>query len=398
MGSNSPPLSRRPFGQTDWHAVSTSTPWTPKGEPAPVGHPSTTVMAVDGQAFYLSDANGDVNQGTPQGLFVGDTRFLDRPCRAAGQPAAARAAGDVTARLLRGHDRAAGAHTAPGQPSPDLLVVRAGGTSTLALLAGDPYYGSADSSPLFVMLLAEACRWGAPLDALVPAADAALGGSSTTATATAMVSSRPAADAGGPGQPGLEGLVGRRALRGRPGGGSAAHSLGGAGLCLLARIGPTRGLGRGWLRRAAGGRRHVGRPSRGRAGGVQRSVLDGGARHVRDGPRRRQGPGRRRDLQRWPLPLDGDRRGGAGGKEVGANLLSRAMWSHLLVLRSLLGLGRWPLSRRLVGAGRTALPEASVAAHLGGIHLAGHRIGVTVAPDAVTVRGLPSSWTIDGAI
>ena len=63
----------------------------------------------------------------------------------------------------------------PGRILHELRFTRA---STLALLAGDPYYGSADSSPLFVMVLAEACRWGAPLDAvraLVPAADAALG-------------------------------------------------------------------------------------------------------------------------------------------------------------------------------------------------------------------------------
>jgi glycogen debranching enzyme len=63
------------------------------------------------------------------------------------------------------------------QPGRILHELRFNRAARLELLAGDPYYGSADSSPLFVMLLAEAMRWGAPRDAvqaLVPAADAAL--------------------------------------------------------------------------------------------------------------------------------------------------------------------------------------------------------------------------------
>ena len=55
-----------------------STPWTPAGEPAPIGHASSNVMVVDGQAFLLSDGKGDVAPGTTHGFFVGDTRFLDR--------------------------------------------------------------------------------------------------------------------------------------------------------------------------------------------------------------------------------------------------------------------------------------------------------------------------------
>ena len=45
------------------------------------------------------------------------------------------------------------------------------------MLGGTIYYGSVDSTPLFVMLLAECWRWGADEDfvrSLLPAADAAL--------------------------------------------------------------------------------------------------------------------------------------------------------------------------------------------------------------------------------
>lgn len=51
------------------------------------------------------------------------------------------------------------------------------GPEGAALLGGDHYYGTADATPLFVMLLAEAWRWGADeaaVRALLPAADAAL--------------------------------------------------------------------------------------------------------------------------------------------------------------------------------------------------------------------------------
>jgi glycogen debranching enzyme len=51
------------------------------------------------------------------------------------------------------------------------------GPDSAALLGGSHYYGTADATPLFVMLLAEAWRWGADEDtvrSLLPAADAAL--------------------------------------------------------------------------------------------------------------------------------------------------------------------------------------------------------------------------------
>jgi glycogen debranching enzyme len=51
------------------------------------------------------------------------------------------------------------------------------GPDSAALLGGSHYYGTADATPLFVMLLAECWRWGTAPDAvraLLPAADAAL--------------------------------------------------------------------------------------------------------------------------------------------------------------------------------------------------------------------------------
>jgi len=51
------------------------------------------------------------------------------------------------------------------------------GPDSAAALGGNRYYGTVDATPLFVMLLAEAWRWGAGEDvvrALLPAADAAL--------------------------------------------------------------------------------------------------------------------------------------------------------------------------------------------------------------------------------
>jgi glycogen debranching enzyme len=62
------------------------------------------------------------------------------------------------------------------EPGRILHEQRRGPDSDLAL-GGQRYYGSVDATPIFVMLLAEAARWGADLDtirALLPHADAAL--------------------------------------------------------------------------------------------------------------------------------------------------------------------------------------------------------------------------------
>ncbi|MGV8979519.1 MAG: glycogen debranching N-terminal domain-containing protein [Cellulomonas sp.] len=63
------------------------------------------------------------------------------------------------------------------EPGRILHEVRAGMDPTLALGGGSVYYGSIDSTPLFVMLVDEAARWGVPMTeitALMPAVDAAL--------------------------------------------------------------------------------------------------------------------------------------------------------------------------------------------------------------------------------
>ena len=63
------------------------------------------------------------------------------------------------------------------EPGRILHEVRVGMDLTLALGGESIYYGSIDSTPLFVMLVDEAARWGAPLAeiaALMPAVDAAL--------------------------------------------------------------------------------------------------------------------------------------------------------------------------------------------------------------------------------
>ena len=63
------------------------------------------------------------------------------------------------------------------QPGRILHEVRLGGSASLALGDGDIYYGTADATPLFVMLVAELYRWGIPLAdlrPLLPAVDAAL--------------------------------------------------------------------------------------------------------------------------------------------------------------------------------------------------------------------------------
>jgi glycogen debranching enzyme len=64
------------------------------------------------------------------------------------------------------------------EPGRILHEVRFSATASLQLADGDVYYGTADATPLFVMLVHELWRWGTPLDdirPLLPAVDAALG-------------------------------------------------------------------------------------------------------------------------------------------------------------------------------------------------------------------------------
>lgn len=64
------------------------------------------------------------------------------------------------------------------EPGRILHEMRLGANAKLTLGGGSVYYGTVDATPLFVILLAELCRWGLGdqhLDELLPAADRALG-------------------------------------------------------------------------------------------------------------------------------------------------------------------------------------------------------------------------------
>ena len=63
------------------------------------------------------------------------------------------------------------------QPGRILHEIRYGSSSSIDLAAGHVYYGTADATPLFVMLLGECLHWGVPyteLEPLLPHADRAL--------------------------------------------------------------------------------------------------------------------------------------------------------------------------------------------------------------------------------
>ena len=67
--------------------------------------------------------------------------------------------------------------TTEEQPGRILHEVRFAASQSLALSSGQIYYGTADATPLFVMLVGELWRWGVPLDRirpLLPAVEAAL--------------------------------------------------------------------------------------------------------------------------------------------------------------------------------------------------------------------------------
>lgn len=83
---------------------------------------------------------------------------------------------DVLESLARYQGRTADERTGE-QPGRILHELRTGGTGVFGLPPGRPYYRTVDASPLFVMLLGEAHRWGADparVTALLPAARAAL--------------------------------------------------------------------------------------------------------------------------------------------------------------------------------------------------------------------------------
>lgn len=53
-----------------------TSPWARADEPVPLGDSSGLVMLVEGQAFCVSGRSGDITPGTPQGLFIADSRIV----------------------------------------------------------------------------------------------------------------------------------------------------------------------------------------------------------------------------------------------------------------------------------------------------------------------------------
>ena len=130
------------------------------------------------------------------GLRIFDPEFPDRAVVAAGAPWFMTLFGrdslitswmtmlvdpDLRARDARRRSRGSRAprSTARSEEEPGRILheMRFGETASLALGGGRIYYGTADATPLFVMLVGELSRWGnrrAEVDALLPAADLAL--------------------------------------------------------------------------------------------------------------------------------------------------------------------------------------------------------------------------------
>ncbi len=121
------------------------------------------------------------------------------------------------------------------EPGRILHETRLGNDFPLAHGGGSTYYGSADATPLFVMLLAEMRRWGVTspaADALLPHADRALAWIEQYGDRDGDGFVEYARPAPRPRQPGLEGLLRRGQLRRRHPGRATHRALRGAGLRL----------------------------------------------------------------------------------------------------------------------------------------------------------------------
>ena len=128
------------------------------------------------------------------------------------------------------------------EPGKILHEVRFGPAASFALGGRSAYYGSADATPLFVMLLGELQRWGGKdnaVDALLPHADRALEWiESLRRRRRRRLRRVPPQDRSRPGQPGLEGLLGRDQLRRRHHRRAAHRARRGPGLRLRRLPGP----------------------------------------------------------------------------------------------------------------------------------------------------------------
>ncbi len=193
------------------------------------------------------------------------------------------------------------------QPGRILHEIRGGPAST-DVLGGTIYYGSVDSTPLFVMLLAECWRWGADEDfvrSLLPAADAALAWAKRYGDrdGDGFIEYRRATDRGLINQGWKDSFDGINDATGHTADPPIAvcEVQGYQYAALLARAELADAFGEpGTAARAARARRRV-------AGAVPRRVLAARAGLVCDRAGRSQTPYRRVDQQRRPLPVDGDR-------------------------------------------------------------------------------------------
>ncbi len=122
------------------------------------------------------------------------------------------------------------------EPGRILHEMRFGDAASLSLGGGSIYYGTADATPLFVMLLGEMRRWGVAremVDELLPNAARAIEWIEQfgDADGDGYVEYTPG-DRSGSGQPGLEGQLGRHPLCGREGRRGSHRPVRGAGLHL----------------------------------------------------------------------------------------------------------------------------------------------------------------------
>ena len=149
-------------------------------------------VATDHQAFHLAVAKGAEDLGA---LRIFDPDFPERAVLAAGAPWFMTLFGrdslltswmalivdpTLAQDVLQTLARFQGTKVDPlndEEPGRILHEMRFGDASSLSLGGGTVYYGTADATPLFVMLLGELRRWGLAtevVDSLLPAADRAL--------------------------------------------------------------------------------------------------------------------------------------------------------------------------------------------------------------------------------
>ena len=137
-----------------------------------------------------------------------------------------------TLAALQGHEVDPVTEEQPGRILHELRL----GPDSKDALGGHEYYGTVDASPLFVMLLGEAFRWGADpseIHDLLPAADAALHWLEQYGDCRPRRLRRiPAGHRSRPAQPGLEGQLRQHQLRQRRHGRGSDRTLRGAGLYL----------------------------------------------------------------------------------------------------------------------------------------------------------------------